>query len=96
MSTIYDVLLRPLITEKSNLIKEALNKVSFIVRPDANRTQIKEAVERLFKVKVAAVHTAVIRGKMKRMGRHLGKRPNYKKAVVTLKKGYQIDFMGGV
>ena len=95
MNTIYDILLRPLITEKSNLIKDALNKVSFIVHPDANRTQIKEAVEALFKVKVAGVHTAVIRGKMKRMGRHVGKRPNYKKAVVTLKKGYTIDFMGG-
>ncbi|MBI5527212.1 MAG: 50S ribosomal protein L23 [Deltaproteobacteria bacterium] len=95
MKTIYDILLRPLITEKSNMVKDALNKVSFIVRPDANKTQIKDAVEALFKVKVAGVQTAVIRGKMKRMGRHLGKRPNYKKAVVTLKKGYAIDFMGG-
>jgi large subunit ribosomal protein L23 len=92
---IYDILLRPLITEKSNLAKDTLNKVSFIVARAANKKQIKDAVEALFKVKVADVHTAVVRGKMKRMGRYFGKRPNYKKAVVTLKKGYTIDFLGG-
>ena len=92
---IYDILLRPLITEKSNLIKDSLNKVSFIVARAANKKQIKDAVEALFKVKVAGVHTAVVRGKMKRMGRYFGKRPNYKKAVVTLKQGYTIDFLGG-
>jgi large subunit ribosomal protein L23 len=92
---IYDILLRPLITEKSNLIKDSLNKVSFIVARTANKKQIKEAVETLFKVKVADVRTAIVRGKMKRMGRYFGKRPNYKKAVVTLKKGHTIDFLGG-
>jgi large subunit ribosomal protein L23 len=92
---IYDILLRPLITEKSNIVKDSLNKVSFIVVRTANKKQIKEAVEALFKVKVSDVHTAIIRGKMKRMGRYMGKRPNYKKAVVTLKQGYTIDFLGG-
>lgn len=92
---IYDILLRPLITEKSNLAKDSLNKVSFIVVRTANKKQIRDAVEALFKVKVADVHTAVVRGKMKRMGRYFGKRPNYKKAVVTLKQGYTIDFLGG-
>jgi len=92
---IYDILLRPLITEKSNTIKDSFNKVSFIVHRTANKKQIKDAVETLFKVKVAGVHTAIIRGKMKRMGRYQGKRPNYKKAVVTLKQGYTIDFLGG-
>jgi large subunit ribosomal protein L23 len=93
---IHDILQRPLITEKSNMIKEASNKVSFIVAPAANKQQIKAAVEALFKVKVEAVQTAIIRGKIKRMGRYTGKRANYKKAVVTLKEGYTIDFMGGV
>lgn len=91
---IYDILLRPLITEKSNLAKDLLNKVSFIVVRTANKKQIKEAVEALFKVRVADVRTAVVRGKVKRMGRYFGKRPNYKKAVVTLKQGYTIDFLG--
>lgn len=92
---IYDILLRPLITEKSNLAKDSLNKVSFVVVRTANKKQIRDAVEALFKVKVADVHTAVVRGKVKRMGRYFGKRPNYKKAVVTLKQGYTIDFLGG-
>ena len=70
---IYDILLRPLITEKSNVGKDSHNKVSFIVVRTANKKQIKEAVEALFKVKVADVHTAVIRGKVKRMGRYFGR-----------------------
>jgi large subunit ribosomal protein L23 len=96
MNNIYDILQRPLITEKSNLAKEAQNKVAFIVASHANKKQIKEAVETLFKVKVEGVQTSTIRGKMKRQGRYLGKRANFKKAVVTLKEGYTIDFMGGI
>jgi large subunit ribosomal protein L23 len=96
MNNIYDILQRPLITEKSNLAKETQNKVAFIVASHANKKQIKEAVETLFKVKVEGVQTSTIRGKMKRQGRYLGKRANFKKAVVTLKEGYTIDFMGGI
>lgn len=96
MNKLYDILQRPLVTEKSNLAKEAHNKVAFIVDINANKQQIKEAVEALFKVKVEGVQTTTIRGKMKRQGRYLGKRANLKKAVVTLKEGYTIDFMGGI
>jgi len=95
MKSIYDVLVRPLITEKSTTIKETQNKVSFVVANGANKQEIKEAVEIIFKVKVEEVKTLIVRGKMKRQGRFLGKKPNYKKAVVTLKDGFKIDFMGG-
>ncbi len=101
MSTIktftdYDVIIRPLITEKSNIHKELFNKVSFVVRRDANRIQIKKAVENIFKVKVAKVNTVVVRGKMRRYGRYTGKRASYKKAIVTLQPGYNIDILSTI
>jgi large subunit ribosomal protein L23 len=95
MNSIYEVLLRPLITEKSTLVKETQNKVSFVVAREANKQEISKAVETIFKVKVTDVKTCLVRGKMKKMGRFFGKRPNYKKAIVTLAEGYKIDFMGG-
>jgi len=91
--TDFDVIIRPLITEKSNIQKELYNKVSFVVRRDANKIQIKKAVENIFKVKVAKVNTVIVRGKMRRYGRFIGKRASYKKAVVTLQKGYNIDLL---
>jgi len=92
----YDIIRRPLITEKTNLQKEAFNQVSFEVDRRANRVQIKRAVERIFKVRVADVRTMQVKGKIKRRGRVLGKRKDWKKAVVKLMPGDRIDFFEGV
>ena len=87
-----DIIKRPVArTEKATRLKEA-NKVIFEVALSANKLEIKSAVETLFNVKVADVNTIVMRGKIKRMGRGLAKRPNYKKAVVTLREGNDIQF----
>ena len=89
------VLIRPLMTEKSMQQKEALNTVAFRVRPDANKVEIRAAVESVFNVKVTAVRTASYEGKLKRMGRFQGRRPDWKKAVVTLAPGHKIDLVEG-
>lgn len=87
-----DIIKRPIaLTEKATRLKEA-NKVVFEVALGANKLEIKSAVETLFNVKVADVNTLVQRGKLKRMGRGLAKRPNFKKAVVTLQEGNDIQF----
>ncbi len=96
MSDIYSIILRPLITEKSNLAKEQHNKVVFEVSQGANKKMIKEAVEKLFKVKVIKVRTSMVAGKMKRYGKSIGLRPDRKKAIVTLKEGSRIEFFEGV
>lgn len=96
MKTVYGVLLAPLLTEKGNMLKEADNKVMFRVSPDANKIEIKKAVEELFKVKVERVSTMNCRGKLKRLGRHEGRKPDWKKAIVTLKQGEKLDFLEGV
>lgn len=88
----YDIILHPLLSEKGSALRTLLDKVSFVVRMDANKIEIKEAVEKLFEVKVADVHTQIVRGKNKRFGRNWGKRPNWKKAIVTLQKGHSIKF----
>jgi large subunit ribosomal protein L23 len=93
MSRIYDILVRPLYTEKV-AAAEAFNKYGFEVRVDANKHAIREAVEAMFDVKVAEVRTAVVPGKRKRFGRTFGKRSTWKKAIVTLRDGYKIDFGG--
>ena len=91
-----DVIKRPLyLTEKGSLLREALNKYSFEVDLHANKIDIKDAVETLFKVSVRDVRTLIVRGKMKRMGRGHAKTRNWKKAVVTLKQGDSIDFFEG-
>ena len=90
------VLLRPLMTEKSLQQKEALNAVTFQVPRDANKVEIRQAVERVFNVKVAEVRTSSREGKWKRMGRFLGQRPAWKKAVVKLRPGHKIDLVEGV
>ena len=88
-----EIIRRPIVlTEKSNRLREKLNKVMFEVRRDANKIQIKGAIETLFKVGVVEVNTLVVRGKDKRMGRGYAKLRNWKKAVVTLKKGDAIQF----
>ena len=89
------VLIRPLMTEKSMQQKETLNTVAFRVRPDANKVEIRAAVETVFNVKVTAVRTASYEGKLKRMGRFQGRRADWKKAVVTLAPGHKIDLVEG-
>ena len=89
---IYDVIKKPLVTEKTATEKDANNVVAFVVDRDANKIEIKQSVEKLFKVKVTAVKTINVAGKMKRVGKNLGKRSNWKKAYVTLKEGSTIDF----
>ena len=96
MRDYYSVLKKPLVTEKSNLLKEELNQVVFEVDKKANKIEIKKAVEKLFKVNVINVHTVNMRGKKKRLGRSEGKKPDWKKAIVTLKEGDRIDFFEGV
>ncbi len=89
---IYDVIKKPLITEKTTTEKDARNVVAFVVHRDANKIEIKESVEKLFKVEVTSVKTATVAGKVKRVGRTVGKRSNWKKAYVTLKEGSSVDF----
>jgi large subunit ribosomal protein L23 len=88
---IYDVIVKPMLTEKSLLIRDTQNRYSFAVHPSASKPEIKNAVEKLFKVKVIRVHTIVLPGKLHRMGRFEGYRPDWKKAIVTLKSGDKID-----
>jgi len=92
----YEVIKRPLITEKSTIQKESANQITFEVDRKANRVEIKKAVEGIFKVKVASVKTLQVMGKFKRRGRILGKRNDYKKAVVRLMPGERIEFFEGV
>lgn len=81
-----DVVIRPLVTEKSTRLMEG-GKYSFIVSKDANKIEIKKAVEQLFDVKVKDVNTMHVKGKPRRVGIHRGYRPNWKKAIVTLQEG---------
>lgn len=83
----HDIILRPVITEKSSLMKEKSGAMVFRVARRANKVEIKKAIERIFKVKVAAVRTENVHGKFKRVGRFIGQRPDWKKAYVTLKPG---------
>ncbi len=93
---ITDVIKRPLITEKATLLKETSNAVSFAVDPRANKNRIREAVEKMFRVKVLEVKTMNVAGKTKRRGRTVGRRPGWKKAVVVLQQGHKIEFFEGV
>ena len=87
MREAHSVLKLPVITEKSTFEKEKLQTLTFKVARDANKIEIKYAVEQIFKVKVASVRTATFHGKIRRQGRFSGRRPDWKKAYVTLKKG---------
>jgi large subunit ribosomal protein L23 len=89
------VITRPLMTEKSMRLKDELNTVTFQVARDANKVEIRQAVEKVFNVKVAAVRTQSREGKWKRMGRFEGRRPSWKKAVVTLRPGHKIELVEG-
>jgi large subunit ribosomal protein L23 len=92
----YDIIKRPVITEKTTTQKEKDNQITFEVDRRANRVEIRRAVEHIFSVRVAGVRTLQIKGKIKQRGRIEGKRRNWKKAVVTLVPGERIDFFEGV
>jgi len=87
MKSVYEVLRRPLITEKSTALKETQRTLGFEVHRDATKPEIKKAVEQLFGVKVKDVRVANVHGKVKRQGRYVGRRPDWKKAYVVLKEG---------
>ena len=89
---IYDVIKKPLITEKTTLAKDARNVVAVVVNNDANKIQIKQAAEKLFKVEVSGVRTVNMAGKVKRTGKNIGKRASWKKAYISLNVGSNIDF----
>lgn len=91
----HDIIRRPLITEKTTIQKDEFNQLSFEVAPKANRVEIKRAIEEVFGVRVSAVRTMQIRGKLKRRGRILGRRRSWKKAIVTLMPGERIEFFEG-
>jgi large subunit ribosomal protein L23 len=87
MKNLYDVVRRPLITEKTTALKETQRSLCFEVHKDASKPEIKKAVETLFGVKVQDVRVANVHGKVKRQGRYVGRRPDWKKAYVVLKQG---------
>jgi large subunit ribosomal protein L23 len=93
---IYQVIKEPHITEKANLQKEGASQISFNVHRQANKIEIRQAVETLFRVKVLDVKTMNVRGKRRRMGRNIGKRSDWKKAVVKLAPGESIEFFEGM
>ncbi|MCA9671280.1 MAG: 50S ribosomal protein L23 [Myxococcales bacterium] len=86
-----EVIKRPLLTEKGTQLSENLQQVLFEVSLDANKIEIRDAVEAIYDVKVESVRTQVVRGKLKRLGRNVGRRPKWKKAIVSLAEG-DIDF----
>lgn len=90
-----DVLIRPLITEKTTSMMQE-NKYTFIVPLAVNKVQVRQAVEQVFKVKVLSVNTIRVMGKVKRMGKNSGKRPDFKKAIVKLAPGERIEFFEGL
>ena len=97
MKNVYEVLRRPLITEKSTALKETQRTLGFEVHRDATKPEIKKAVETLFGVKVQEVRVANVHGKVKRQGRFVGRRPDWKKAYVRLVEGEkQIEFFEGM
>jgi large subunit ribosomal protein L23 len=92
---LYDIVRLPRITEKGTRLKEQSNVLTFEVRTDANKVQVRKAIEGIFKVKVVDVTTVSIPGKRKRMGTREGRRSDWKKAYVTLKPGEKIDIFEG-
>jgi len=92
MRTPYEVIRRPIISEKSTALAEVGGKYAFEVAVQSNKNEIKDAVQQLFNVKVREVRTMTVHGKVKRVGRFETKRPNWKKALVTLAEGQKIEF----
>lgn len=95
MPTKYEVVVRPVITEKSSAAYQERGEYTFQVHPDASKPQIREAIETLFGVKVTGVWTMNKQGKEKRMGQNIGRRPSWKKAIVTLREGDSIPIFEG-
>ena len=93
---VYDIIQKPIITEKTNQQNELLNQVVFAVHPKAGKNQIKLAVEQIFNVKVKSVNTVNVRGKSRNIGPYYIKKTNWKKAIVTLAEGDEIDFYEAV
>jgi len=93
---IHQVIREPHITEKGSIQKEANNQITFKVARNANKIEIRRAVESLLKTKVVSVKTMNMQGKKRRLGKSVGKRPDWKKAVVTLAPGENIEFFQGV
>ena len=94
MRPLHQIIKKPLITEKTSQLKEENQVVAFEVAMNANKVEIKQAVEKAFDVKVTNVNTNIVAGKVKRVGLNFGKRSNRKKAFVTLAEGSNIDFFG--
>ncbi len=92
----HDIIKRPIITEKTNIQKETHNQLTFEVDRKANSVEIKKAIENIFNVNVAKIRTMQVKGKTKQRGRIVGKRKDWKKAIVTLMPGERIDFFEGV
>ncbi len=88
-----EILIAPVITEKGTVLEEKNNQYLFRVSSRANKIQVREAVEMIFKVTVTSVRTVTVHGKMRRMGRTQGRKPSWKKAIVTLKSGETIDLV---
>jgi large subunit ribosomal protein L23 len=93
---VHNVIQQPLVTEKSNIAKEEANIATFRVDPDASKHDIRRAVEELFEVKVMTVRTMRQPGKKKRVGKNIGRKPAWKKAIVELAEGQTIEFFEGV
>ena len=94
MPTLHRVIVRPIITESTSLAYTEKGEYVFEVHPDANKQEIRQAIEQLFNVKVSRVWTMNVRGKAKRMGTNIGRRPHWKKAIVTLGEGQTIEGFG--
>jgi large subunit ribosomal protein L23 len=93
---LHDIIRRPLLTEKSNIAREEENIATFAVDPRANKHEIRRAVESLFEVKVSTVRTMQQPGKKKRVGKKVGRKPAWKKAIVELAEGHTIEYFEGV
>ena len=96
MRSVNEILVKPLVTEKSHDQLDRLGAYSFVVANDANKIEIASAVEKQFNVKVKSVRTMRYAGKTKRVGRHVGRKASWKKAVVTLEPGNTIEIFEGV
>ncbi|CAB1274811.1 50S ribosomal protein L23 [Candidatus Nitrosacidococcus tergens] len=88
------IILTPLLSEKSTFVAEKYNQIVFKVEKSSSKREIKSAIELLFSVKVSKIHTVLMKGKRKKFGRYIGYRGDWKKAYVSLRSGYSIDFTG--
>jgi large subunit ribosomal protein L23 len=91
----YDIVLKPIITEKSSLLKDNANQYIFEVHRDANKIEIKKAIEKLFKVKVLSVRISIMDGKIRKLGKFSGKRPDWKKAIIKVSPKDKITIFEG-